>query len=855
MFEELTRAIQFFLRQYDLRLENPEGLLLLLAIPVFAILGFWMGRDLRWYRRLIIQVLRAVLITALGVALARPVKVSTENAPAVVFLADLSDSISDEVRGRMQERIREMWSRRGEAATFLVGFGKEPVLLARPQNRRIRLPRADQPGASDIAGALRFTYGLFPPRHDRRVVVFSDGEETRGDLRVEAARAQQFGIHVSAVPMLPLFSTDVRVEEIMAPPSVRQEEPFEAEVVIASDTRRKASVQLLKDKSPVERRVVTLKRGTNRVAFTVTLEKEGWHKLTGRVYARDRYPSNNQAAGRVFVTGKPKVLLVQRTAGKNPLRSLLDRQDIQLKVVTPGSMPERFDELAENDLIVLDDLALSKFDRKTTDNLRSYVEEYAGGLLVSAGEGSSDLAGPEDFPVEALMPVHFRQVKKKEKIPAALIFVMDRSSSMERGQKFVILMRAVVDALDRMRDSAQVSMIMFDDFPDVVVPLTEAKHRKKIRKILMAQRVGGGTSIYPALEQAHKQLKKSAARLKHIILLSDGQSISIYAHHGYIVEKIAKDKITVTTVALGEDADQEELKRIAARSGGRFYFTTSMDNVPKIFSAETENITESNVVEQSIRALPAKLVEVLSGIDFEKAPPLKGYIASEARPTSEVLLKSSDRSEPILARWRFGLGRVAIFTTDAQGTWAGDWTRWKGFEKLWPRLVNDTMRRTPPGDIRLSGKVQEDLAVLTVRVPAERPDQAPRPPKLKAIDPAGMEQELAVVRRGLGTYRAELPLERLGPYAFEAQRRGERGAVERAYASLSRTYMEEYLSAGANLHLLDAVVRTTGGRLDPAAKDVYSPGRQEREQRTEHWPPFVYLAMGLFLLEVLVRRL
>jgi Mg-chelatase subunit ChlD len=505
--------------------------------------------------------------------------------------------------------------------------------------------------------------------------------------------------------------------------------------------------------------------------------------------------------------------------------------------------------------MVLDDLALSGFDQGATQQLRSYVEEYAGGLLIAAGQRSSDLAGPEDFPIESLLPVHFRQVKKKEKIPAALVFVMDRSSSMQRGQKFVILMRAVVDALDRLRDTAQVSMIMFDDFPEVAVPLTEAKHRKKIRKLLMAQRVGGGTSIYPALEEAHKQLKKSAARLKHIILLSDGQSISIYAHYGYVVEKIAKDKITVTTVALGQDADQEELKRIAGRSGGRFYFTDNMDNVPKIFSAETENITESNVVEQSIRALPAKLVEVLSGIDFEKAPPLKGYIASEARPTSEVLLKSSDRSEPILARWRFGLGRVAVFTTDAQGSWAGGWTGWKGFERLWPRLVNDTMRSTPPGDIRLSGKVQEDLAVLTIRVPAERPDQPTQPPRLKARDPKGAEMELTAVRRGLGIYRAELPLEHLGAYAFEAERKGERGAVERAYASLSRSYLEEYLSAGANPRLLEAAAHSTGGKLGPQAKDIYAPGRQKREQRKEHWPPFIFLALGLFLCEIFVRKI
>ena len=106
-----------------------------------------------------------------------------------------------------------------------------------------------------------------------------------------------------------------------------------------------------------------------------------------------------------------------------------------------------------------------------------------------------------------------------------------------------------------------------------------------------------------------------------------------------------------------------------------------------------------------------------------------------------------------------------------------------------------------------------------------------------------------------GTYRAELPLQRLGPYAFAAERTGERGAIERAYASLSRTYMEEHLSAGANPELLEAAAQITGGKLNPVAKDVYAPGRQKREQRTEHWPPFLFVALGLFLLEVLVRRI
>jgi hypothetical protein len=67
--------------------------------------------------------------------------------------------------------------------------------------------------------------------------------------------------------------------------------------------------------------------------------------------------------------------------------------------------------------------------------------------------------------------------------------------------------------------------------------------------------------------------------------------------------------------------------------------------------------------------------------------------------------------------------------------------------------------------------------------------------------------------------------------------------------------MEEYLSAGANPGLLAAAAQATGGKLNPTAREVYAPGRKQREQRTEHWPPFLFLALGLFLLEVLVRRI
>ncbi len=850
MLDELIHSLEFFLDRHDLQLLHPVGLLLLLSIPVFLVLGLWMDKGMRWYRRLAVVFFRTAIIAFLALALSRPVKISRQKSPAVVMLADLSASISGQERKSMEREIRDFWSGCVDADCYLVGFGDLPELLAGPGTRRIDIVSQPFSNVTDISAGLRFSESLFPKLHDKRLVIFSDGNETRGNLRQALKRARQQGIEVYTVPIVPPSSDDVRLTDILAPATARVGDKVELAVEITSNTRKPVSVRLLVDGRPVGRRRLSVGPGPGRAEFEIYPSKAGWHEITGVISATDdRYPQNNRSSARIHVSARPRLLLVQAALSENPLKSLLGKQDLDLVSTDRENIPA-LAKLAAYDLVILDDLPLQKFSARVVDELRGYVEELGGGLLISAGAKAAELAGPDNAPIESLLPVQFRQVKKKEKIPAALAFVLDRSSSMGRGQKFSILLRAVVDTLGRLKNTAQVAVIMFDDFPELVVGLTEARQREKIRRALLAQRVGGGTSIYPALELARRELLKSAARLKHVILLSDGQSISIYAHFGYLVDKIARDKITVTCIALGQDADQAELKRISSRSGGRFYYADSMDNVPKIFTAETEQITEDNVIKQPVRAVPAKLAEVIAGIDFGSSPPIKGYLPSEARPTSEVLLKTSDRSEPLLVRWRYGLGRVTLVTSDAQGAWSGDWTGWEGFGMLWPRLVKDTLRSAPPGDIRLRAAQVRGRGVVTVEVPVTNALEPAGALELSVIDPGGKETDLALSRRGLGLYRVDFPLRQIGAYAFRAQRKGRGGAQEIAYASLSHTYQEEYLSAQPNTDLL---VET--GSLNPNPAQVFAPGQKQREKHEERWPPLAFCAMILFLLEVMLRRL
>ncbi len=867
MIHQLANDLEFFLGQYELRLQNPEGLWLLLAIPVLLVIGLWMGRDLRWFRRLPIQMLRAALVAALAIAYTRPVHLDESASASVVFLVDESQSIDHRAYSDMRDRVEELWDQRSDSPSFLVEFAKLPKLIAQGQHARVSMSKRPLGLGTDLACALRFTYGLFPPDYDKRIVLFSDGIETRGDALAEADRSRQLGIQVFTMPVQNKGGLEVLMEGMEAPGAVRKDEDTKVLAFIWANRRSRVKLTLFDD----ERKVSTLRekmlRGLNQTQFKVKLDKPGWHKLTVTVAAKDdRFSQNNTWSRMIWVLGPPRILLVQRPSEKiasvhepsrsneDPLYEVLQNDKWELKQTTPDTMPRSVKELADYDLIILDDLQLGSLHKELVKNLRTSTEEFGCGLLITAGQGSSDLADPGQKPIEQILPVQFEQVKKKEQIPAALVFVTDRSSSMARGSKFSILLRAVADSLGRIKDTAQVAVVMFDDFPEVVVALTEARHREKIRKIVLSQRLGGGTSIYPALKAAHEQLKKSAAKLKHIILLSDGQSISMYDHYGYIVDKIASDNITITSVGLGQDADKAELKRIASRTGGRFYFTDNISNVPKIFARETENITETNVIEQPIRVIKAKLVQALAGIDFTKAPPIGGYIPSQARPTAEVLLTSSDRAEPILARWRYGLGQVMLLTTDAQGAWSNKWTSWPHFTDLWPRLAHDTMRRSPPGRLVMWADADSEEAIVTVSTPVGY-HMEQITPTLTVRNPSGEQSQFPMIRRGLGTYRARFAMEQTGAYGLKAERTSDNGTNEVTYGSVSRSYPEEFLSVTRNTKLLEDMARRTGAKVNPEPGEIFRGGRHRRKTTKELWQYFVLAAMGIFLAEVLIRRL
>ena len=130
------------------------------------------------------------------------------------------------------------------------------------------------------------------------------------------------------------------------------------------------------------------------------------------------------------------------------------------------------------------------------------------------------------------------------------------------------------------------------------------------------------------------------------------------------------DGITLSTVGAGGGANPF-LEQLAKAGGGRFYAATNPASIPDIFLKETQQVSGQQIVEEPFFPIQTSSSPVLRGID-NGLPQLLGYNGTTAKAAAQTVLVS-DRDDPVLAQWQYGLGRAVAWTSDSTGHWARNW--------------------------------------------------------------------------------------------------------------------------------------------------------------------------------------
>jgi Ca-activated chloride channel family protein len=356
----------------------------------------------------------------------------------------------------------------------------------------------------------------------------------------------------------------------------------------------------------------------------------------------------------------------------------------------------------------------------------------------------------------------------------------------------------------------------------------------------------GGTQIAPALTEAYRKILPVNATFKHIVLLTDG--ISEEGDSISLSKEAALQRVTISTVGLGQDVNRAYLEKVATYAKGKAYFLSDPSGLERILLRDVMEHTGSTAVEKPIVPVVLKQAEILEGVHMESAPPLKGYVRFIAKPTAETIL-SVERKDPLLTRWQYGLGRSAVFASDAKNRWAADWVAWRGYDKFWTNLLRDLLPHAQSGEAVVTYDSANGDLVVDYRLARHVPEPA-KIPDIFVLGPGGFRHPLQVSKVAEGAYRGRVPVgDRQGLFRIRALE------DSRAFPEVGFYRQEEEMNEyGSDELLLRHVSEFAGGRFQPAPRDVFDAGGRSVASTMRLWPGLLALAILLNLLELIVRK-
>ncbi len=843
----------------DVRLQIPW---LLLVIPPALGVVWWVAQ--RGHRTVgrrqtrAATILRSMGVVLLGLALTLPLLVGGSNTRSVVLLLDRSASVTSSARATQDAFVTEaIAAAQAEDVTGIAVFGRDirldRALTTSPVAAPVRT--VIDASATDLGGALRATAAILPTEGSRRIVVLTDAVETAGSARAAAAELADLGIAVDVVRVETGLSSDVMVLGVDAPVTARIGDAVPVTIRLRSTLTGSGTLTV---GAGAEEVVVPLELATGALEVEVDIPatQAGVLRLQAEVSAAgDAVPENNGAEALVRVLGPARVAIVEGRLGEgDALARALAGGNVAPQVLTaiPASA-----ELLDYDALVLVNVPAPSDE--IAEDLAAFVEDLGRGLVVIGGDQAYGLGDYQETALEELLPVTSDPEDLIRRQPVAQVLVIDTSGSMaachcddttnrndfdEGGINKTDISRAGAGlAINALQPSDRVGVLAFTSGSRWALPL-EAKPSGDVIAAALATLVPqGDTEISQALEEALAALAEAPEEIKHMVLFTDGWGDD--PNLLTLAQEIADAGITLSVLGTGEGTG-ETLRRMASLGGGQFYPGRDLDSVPEVFVEETLRVARPLVAEGSFLPALGAASQVTAGLTA--APPLRGYVLTRPKPTAAVALEVGP-GDPLLATWQRGLGRATAWASDASPRWSADWVDWDGFVEFWGRVIGDVLppgRDAPPA-VRLDG------GTLSIAYETSAPLDAVAVADVR--DANGEVMAVPMQRTGETRFEAQLPVATRGAYWVAVSVENADGLVASGSSGVVAGYPDEFAFREPDPLLAADVASATGGRVDPAAVDVYAAAPTRGAAERPLWPWLAGAALALFLIDVAMRRL
>lgn len=365
--------------------------------------------------------------------------------------------------------------------------------------------------------------------------------------------------------------------------------------------------------------------------------------------------------------------------------------------------------------------------------------------------------------------------------------------------------------------------------------------------------------MFPALQVGYDALRNVSADVRHIIVLSDGKSRGgTRETYAQLVNDIGNDDISLSTVALGTDADLELLEYLSVEGDGRYRVANTPEEIPVITFEEAQSAGSQSVLRGAFTPVQQQPSTILNGIDPASMPDIQGYNFAESRASAQPVL-TSDRGDPLLTKWQFGLGRVVAWTADDGSDFAAGWEAWGAYDEFWGNTLRWTL--PDPSNQIVSADMSRDGRNGIVSFDTQAADGntlSLGDASVDIVGPSGDTQSLTPVETGPGRSRVSFDDPRAGAYRVEV-RGGGLGDTAVTLGGAIPVSPEWLPQVNAD-DVLAQLAQRTGGTIrsldEPPAPDLFdtlSADRRGPGSVQPLWPYPLALALLLFVTEIGIR--
>lgn len=735
----------------------------------------------------------------------------------------------------------------------VIGFGKEPAIECplTYENKNIQLSSKINKNFTNLEKAMDFGISYFPKNNNRRLVIITDKKENCGDIHNIKEKMKKENINLVLKEVKNEVENDVQITDIMMPENIYENGNIPVKIKIDSTYEDKGDIYLYVNNKKVLTKKVSVKEGNNEFQFTIPMRNENEIVLKGEInFSKDRSKFNNVSTVYKNIKKDHKVLLISKNVkDAENVNRVMDNLNIKRTNYISKEVPNDINFLCDFSEIILINTDYKSLPEKFDETLEKAVEKFGVGLLVIGGENSFALGGYEKTTLEKILPVSCKMKNNRKQANTGLILLVDCSGSMNDEssgiKKIELAKQAAIEAINALEDEDYVGVVAFSDTVEWVVPFQKVNDKKKIVEDVGKLKSKGGTLIIPGLIESMKTLENASTKVKHMIFLTDGQAEK--SGFDKYINEMKKNKITASTVAVGNDCDKEVLAHIADSSGGRKYVSKDYLSVPQILSKETYISQKKYINNESFT--PKQLDDVFNK-EHMALPKLNGYMGTGIKKEAELVLQS-DKGDPIFAHWNYGLGKVAAWTSDINGKWSDEWISWNGFTKYWSSPINYLLKDKDGKEINLQLKRNGGNVEVLVKSNKNIKDG-----EIEAVVacPGNIEEKININNIGEGQYRGEFLLNETGKYSFLVILKQGDKIIDKTIKSIHLDYSPEYRITNEKYNGLDEVLMEFNGKYLNGDENIF---KQNIDNKNISYIsldfillPIVFL---LFLIDILLR--